>query len=412
MVDGSTGIGVVENLAYTGLGVLRHEGKVVFLPFTAPGDHVTFELAKEFPRHALGRVREIIQEGRGRTSPECSVFGRCGGCHLQHLQYEAQLHWKEVWLRDALERIGGIKAADVVRPIIPSPEVMRYRNKATVHVRHGAIGFLARGTDEVVDVESCPVLLPVLQNALQAVRPWISSRTQEGDSFRIVLRAGDKRDGVAVFHTRPSRFGQLTELAKTLPGFRCGYGKVPHTVTYSLGTIDFHVSAGAFFQVNSSLLLTMTELVQRFVGHGHYLVDGHAGVGWPSLCLAGQFERISAVEISRSAKSLGERNAGAAASSTVSFFGGTLYSARRGGVLDANPDVVLLDPPRSGLRVQDLESVVQLKPERIVYISCDPPTLARDVRRLGSHGFFLEGAQPIDLFPETYHMETIVALRR
>lgn len=412
MIDKSEpNIAVVENLAYQGSGVARYQGKVVFLPFTAPGDHIRFRVVKEFPNHALGIVHDVVREGSGRTEPQCAVFERCGGCHLQHLEYEEQLRWKERWVRDALERIGGITGAgDVVHPIVQSPRSFGYRNKASLHARGGAIGFLARGTDQVIDVESCPIMLPGLENALRAVRAWIEAHARRGERFRVVLRVGDQDDGLVVFHTSLSGRGGLTELQETMPTFRIGRGRASDTVTYRAGMIGFRVSAGVFFQVNSLLHGEMTELVRRLAGHGNHLVDGHAGVGWPSLCLADQFKRVSAVEISRGAKSLGQMNAAAAGLSNIRFLGGTLFSARKGGILDSKPDVVLLDPPRSGLRAQDLESVVGLKPERIIYISCDPPTLARDIRRFISHGFSVETAHPIDLFPQTYHVETIALL--
>jgi 23S rRNA (uracil1939-C5)-methyltransferase len=404
-------IAVVENLAYRGLGVVRHKGKVVFLPFTAAGDHVRFGVVKEFTNHSLGVVQDVVKEGRGRTEPRCAFYGRCGGCHLQHVKYEDQLRWKERWVRDALERIGGIRD-DVVHTIVGSPEPFAYRNKASLHVRRDAIGFFAAGSDEVIDIDSCPVLIPVVESALRAVRRWMGAHGGAGESFRLVLRVGEQGDGLAVLHTSPARIENLDELKKAIPGFRIGCAGLSDTVTYRAGAIEFRVSAGAFFQVNSLLHGRMTELVRGLAGRGNHLLDGHAGVGWPSLCLAHQFMDVTAVEISRSAKSLAVKNARAAGISNINFLGGTLYSVRKGRILDSKPDVVLLDPPRSGLRAQDLQSVVSLEPERIIYISCDPPTLARDIRRFQSDGFSVEAVQPIDLFPQTYHVETIALLSR
>ena len=404
---------IVGSLAYQGLGVARHQGKIVFLPFTVPGDHVSFDLVKELPNYALGTVRDVLEEGSGRAKPRCRFFERCGGCQLQHLQYEEQLRWKRQWVVDAVQRIGGITtAADMVHAVVRSPRPFDYRNKASLHVGPSGIGFLAKGSEEVIDIDSCPVLLPVLENAVRAVRAWITAKDPPERRFRAVLRVGEQDTGIAVFHASPAQLGWLAELKEALPSFRVGHGGAADTVMYRVGVIDFRVSADSFFQVNSLLHGELTDLVRRLAGHGRHLVDGHAGVGWPSLCLAEQFEHVTAVEISRRAKSLGQRNAAVARIENVRFLGGTLFSVRKGGVLATNPDVVLLDPPRSGLRVQDLESAVRLMPERIIYISCDPSTLARDIRRFASHAFSVVGLYPIDLFPQTYHVETIALLHR
>jgi 23S rRNA (uracil1939-C5)-methyltransferase len=393
------------DLALGGYGVAKAAGKVMFLPLTAPGDLVAYRVERDHSRYAFGSVVEVLRPGESRVQPFCPVFGVCGGCQLQHVAYEVQLAAKRAWVHDALRRIAGVEVE--VSPPVASPLLQGYRNKAVLHVHAGGAGFLRSQSHRIVEVESCPVLVPSLRDAHRMVGEW--ARTLPADAaFRVLLRSGSDGGVMAVVHHRTSP-ESLQRLAAALPEAQVARGGSRATVTFICGGIHFDAEAESFFQVNTSQHESMVETIGGMLSGG-VLVDAHAGVGWPSLCLASRFREIACVEIARRSCDLGEANALRAGLNRVRFIRGSLASAHRQGALPERPDAMVVDPPRAGILPHDLAALKEIRAPTVVYVSCNPATLARDLKHLGLAGYVPRRVIPFDLFPHTAHVECIVLL--
>ncbi len=407
----SSNILTVEGLAYKGLGVARLEGKAIFIPLTAAGDVVECVLERDLGSYGFASLIRLVQAGIGRTQPNCSVYGRCGGCQLQHLNYSEQLKWKRKWIIDSLQRIGKLTGIPV-NNTIASLAKFSYRNKTSIHVSGSSVGYAKRGTRDTIDIEQCPLLESSLQRAYSAVRQWVKSGKEAEVDYRVILRAGSEGNGLVAIHCPEIGEGRINALKELLPGFDVFGSGAGGRVKYLAGSIAFQADNETFFQINTSMHETMISLIGSVLGNGESLIDGHCGIGWPSLCFVDRFVTVTGVEISRKSVDLASRNARDAGICNTLFLRGTLASVLTKKRLRRRPDTVLLDPPRTGLLAKDLHAVQFMKPRRVVYISCDPPTLARDLRRFLASGYSVEKVIPVDLFPQTYHVESIVLLER
>ena len=396
----------IVDLAFKGLGVGKASGKVYFVPFAVPGDRVIVGIQKDFGSYGFGMPLKFLRLSDDRINPPCPQFERCGGCQLQHLPYEIQISWKKKWITDHLRRIGGIAETDV-RDVVASPLQFEYRNKASVHIAEHEMGFLERSSSRVIDVPRCLLLDSLVHEGYDAVRIWNARRSRAGGIRRVLIRSGENQQGIVVVHDPGVTDGELAELRTMLPHFIVDRGGSRRTVRHLIRDADFEVDAEAFFQVNGSFHESMTELIADRVGSGELLIDAHAGVGWPSLCLSHAFRRIEAMDISRRSISLANKNSIKSDIHNTIFHRGTLHSLVSGGRIRTSPDCLLCDPPRRGIDVKDMKAIQRLHPRRIVYISCDPATLARDAGKLVRHGYKMNSIIPMDLFPQTFHIETI-----
>lgn len=401
----------IDGLAYRGFGVGRHEGKVFFVPFAAPGDEAICSIRKDHGRYAVADMLEVIQPSRERIEPPCPLYGACGGCQIQHIHYERQLFWKKEWIRESFQRIGRITDVNIEDPM-SSPREFDYRNKASVHVAGESVGFVRMETRNVVDVEQCLLLEPELKDCYHTVREWVRWRGDRPDSYRILLRNATSGKGLVVVHDPRVGEQELSHLREALPGFFVIRPGDHATMGYSCLSAQFQVAAESFFQINSSMHEEMARLVGEMVGHGQVLVDAHAGVGWPSICLSSQFREVVGVEISRRSVDLANMNAKNAGAANARFMRGTIGGLMRKRKLPTRPDVLILDPPRIGLARPDLKAALALKPSRLVYMACDPVTLARDVAHLVAGGYGIDRTKPVDLFPQTFHVECLTVLTR
>lgn len=396
----------ITELAPRGFGVARVEGKVLFVPLTAPGDLIRFRVTDDHGRYAFADLVELLRPGGSRSASFCRVFGECGGCQLQHVSYAAQVEAKRAWVREAFRRIA--KVDMVVDPVIVSPALVGYRNKATIHVGSGVAGFLQAQSRRIVSATSCPMLETPLREILEAIGEWAAAAPPD-QSFRVVLRRGTEGDPLVVVHDC-NRPGALEALARTLPEARVVRPGSRAAVTFRCQGVRFEAQAETFFQINAHQFDGMISVLSDLLPSGGVLVDGHAGVGWPSLCLASRFRRVVCVEIAVRACQFGSANAQRAGFGHVSFCRGSLASAERRGELPRDPDAALVDPPRAGLLPHDLTALANTRVPVIVYVSCDPATQARDVARLGAYGYEVVRVIPFDLFPHTAHVESIALL--
>jgi tRNA/tmRNA/rRNA uracil-C5-methylase (TrmA/RlmC/RlmD family) len=375
----------IDELAAGGDGVGRAaDGRVVFVPFTAPGDRVRVRVEHARARYLNAKVETLLEAGPQRTDPVCAVFGSCGGCAWQHVDYDAQLAAKTKIVLDAFERIAGIKVPAELA-ITPSPEAYGYRSRARVTVQGGSVGFRRRRSHALCETDRCPILAPALQQELAGLARAAPARGGEWE-----LIAGDDS----------ARAVEVGSEAGDRVGWRVGGDR-------------FEVSPGVFAQSNALLFEPLAAAVVAAAGTGELACDFFAGAGFFTLGLARAFERVIALESNAAAvRDLG-RNLESAGVSNVSLLAERLEGVLGDGSLGPiRPDAIVLDPPRTGLPPGTSETIAALDPTRIVYLACDPATQARDVGQLADRGYWLARLAAFDLFPQTPHVESLAVLER
>jgi 23S rRNA (uracil1939-C5)-methyltransferase len=378
----------IERILPGGVGFAHADGKTVFVSLAAPGDRVRVSVDREQGKVLFASIKEIITGSPYRVEPPCPYFGRCGGCDFQQLSYDAQLAAKASIIRDSMHRIAKIEEAPEF-VVEPSPEMWRYRARATWQIDQDKhqYGYYERNSRRVCDVAECAVLVPSLQTTLEQLR-----NTEEHE-FPPLLQHLDVVSGDNGVSLAPefAEF-QTKELSLKVDGEAYCY------------------NAEAFFQVNQQLL---PSLVEFSIGdaRGDTAVDLYCGVGLFTLPLARRFARVVGVESNPAATRFARRNLQAAGLTNASVQTASLsdWMLQADG-RDKNVDFVLLDPPRAGVESVVIRGILDLEPKRITYVSCDPATLARDLKKLMANGYAIESLKAFDMFPQTHHVETVVHL--
>lgn len=382
-----------ERLAYGGDAIARHDGLAIFVPYAAPRERLRVRITDRQKNFARGVIDRILEPSPSRREPPCQYFGDCGGCQLQHISYEAQLEAKIGFVRDALERIGRVDWPHEID--ISSAAEFGYRSRAQVKIdrRAGRVGFNRAASNVVCDVTSCPILVPELNEALRTLWSALGHTDHNQrlpNRLQVEMAAGES--GVAF---DPALDG--------LPG-----GALQRTVSDAIYTF----SASTFFQGNARLL---DELVDEALGEtsGDLAIDLYAGVGLFTIQLARRFSRVIGVEADTAAANFALENIGANHLTNIEFHNNAVEPWLKGSFdrQSPSPDLILLDPPRNGA-AEAIAHIVALNPACITYVSCDPTTLARDLRTMLDSGYELARITAIDLFPQTFHVETVAALVR
>ena len=381
----------LERWARLGEAVAFHEGKQFRVFGGIPGEEVVSEVVRERQDYAAALVVEVLEPSEHRTVPPCPLFGQCTGCQWQHVDYTHQLQMKQQVVEEALRSVAGFEAPPVM-PTRASPDLYGYRNHArfTVGRRHGELGFVNRGSRRYVAVYKCLLMDPAINNAIEQLQGKCAETSQL--SIRYGVNTGDllvqpalKRDGL------PLDTGQ-----KHYQESLCGR--------------EFRIAASSFFQVNTRQAVYMVDLVKRELDlpHDGLLVDAYAGVGVFAILLAPYVKSVVAIEESESA--VRDCMANAEGLGNVRFLQGKTEEVLA--QIEGTPHGVILDPPKAGCRIEALEALMDLGPQRLVYVSCEPETLARDLKVLCQGPFRLDRVQPIDMFPQTHHVECIATLSR
>jgi 23S rRNA (uracil1939-C5)-methyltransferase len=380
----------IEKIVYGGDGLARLDGQAVFVPFTVPGDLLRARVTQRRKGYLRAEVVEIVEPGPTRRPAPCPYFGTCGGCQLQHLTYAAQLEAKAAFVREALARIGHLAWDGEIRVVGDQDHEFGYRTRATAHVAEPAgrriFGFYELHSHRIVDVETCPLLTPELNAAWQSVREAEGSFSRLRD---LELVAGD-------------------DATSASPPVAPVGGR---DLTVSVGGESYGFAPGVFFQVNRFALEALVAAAVADVSSGALAVDLYAGVGLFTVPLARRFERVVAVEGDGQAAAYARENCARNGVEGVEVVSETVEDWLVQGTTD-RPDFVLLDPPRGGIGPKAAEALAELKSDRITYVSCDPATLARDLRVLVDRGYAITSVDALDLFPQTFHVETIVRLAR
>jgi 23S rRNA (uracil1939-C5)-methyltransferase len=352
----------IEDVAFGGKGVAREQGKAVFVPYTIEGELVSAEIVREKKQFAEAELVEVKQSSPNRVAPPCPYFGRCGGCAYQHISYEHQLVTKWRQVRDALQRIGKLKNVPM-RPIISSPRQYAYRNRITVHALDGAIGFFRRDSHQLIDIEHCPISHEEVNRALAELR----EQTYVRDGH-YTLRAGSERR--------------------------------------------------VFSQVNDDVAHALRNLIIDLVPPNQdLLIDAYCGAGFFTNALLDKFERVIGIDWDRFAIAAAKENA----TEKEIYIAGDVADelTRSDGFLGVEGETrrlgsrrsltIIVDPPATGLTEGVRKAILDLAPETLIYVSCNPPTLARDLKEL-QHKFTINSVTPLDMFPQTAEIEAVVHL--
>jgi 23S rRNA (uracil1939-C5)-methyltransferase len=439
---------VVDDLAFGGEAVGRVDGYVIFVRGGVPGDRLRVTVTETRGRFGRGTIQEVLQASPDRVEPPCPYFGRCGGCRLQQIAYPAQLAFKERQVRECLTRLGGLPPFEL-RPIVAAPEVFGYRNKMefTVAGAGPAIGLhVAERYDLVLDIERCLLQSDTMNTLLDELRNQVRARALsvwDQQTERGLLRFLTLREGRNTGQAMVNVVASAPDVATLMPVAEALRARVPQTasvllnvnakkasvavgseehlllgrdqITESLSGVDFAVSANSFFQTNTVQAERLFALVAEAcaLDGSETLMDLYSGTGAISLLLARRVRHVYGIELAEAAVADAIRNARANGIDNCTFLAGevrhVLPTLMRDGV---RASVVVADPPRAGFHPKALSALAALAPARLVYVSCNPSTLARDVGELVRQGYRLEWVQPVDMFPQTPHIEAVARLSR
>jgi 23S rRNA (uracil1939-C5)-methyltransferase len=394
----------ITSLVYEGYGLGRlPDGKAVFVPFVLPGEKVRIKIREEKKRFAYGELIEILEASADRISPTCKHFGDCGGCHYQHIPYALQLQYKRSIFCEQLQRMGGIQAP-VVDEVVSSNQEWNYRNSLQFHLaQEGELAFIDSKQSNALKVEECFLPMGEIANV------WpLMNFEKENKISRIEIRQNENNE---VLVKLEGELADIPEIEIT-SSISMVHSNADEQIVISgddhlmmpLAGKDFQVSAGSFFQTNFSgakaLLDSVLEMAEGLQGT---LLDLYCGVGLFSAFLSEKFDYVIGVEASASAcqdfaENLDQYD-------HIDLYEGKVEKVLPG--LDVKPDCVIVDPPRKGIDRFALDALVEKKPPVIIYVSCNPSTLARDVKRLMRSGYSLERSILVDMFPQTYHIESV-----
>lgn len=375
----------IDSVAFGGDGVGRIDNFVVFVPFSAAGDELEIEITQLKKKFVRGRILKIIKESPFRVKPLCRYYGKCGGCCYQHMNYEYQMAIKKKQVEDAFRRIGKI-VNPPVQEAIASPAIYNYRGKAQYHAEGDTperreIGFLDISGGKIVDIEHCDIMEETINKKMCALKES-NQKLHEKDE-RLIIWSDSPDD-------KP---GNKESVARTVKGK------------------NFQVPRDGFFQTNLYLTDRLVDEVCRLIGDNEIntIVDACCGSGLFSVFLSYYAKNIIGIEINEKSVKYAQINAGNLGIENVRFIQGDIEKVLQGKFMQQGDkiDVIVLDPPRTGCEKAVLRAIADLHPVRIIYISCNPATQARDVKNLMEYGYSLKSLQPVDMFPQTSHIEVI-----
>lgn len=420
----------IEKPIYGGAFLARVEGKAVFVPLTLPGEEARVRITQDKGGYATAEPEEIVVAAPERIAPACPYFGTCGGCHYQHANHATQLAWKQAILRETLER-GGVEAPAEIVVLAGKPQTQPwgYRNRIRLAFdAAGNPGYRGRRSHALIPISECPIAAPLLIRAALAAAELLRGFAPDFRPTEISLfcNAAETELLISVFTANAKGIGfdafakalgeRIPQLKGTELVAETSKAEPSRTVaqwgaaslTYRAAGFDYRVDHGAFFQVNRFLVDALVERVTG--GHtGELAWDLFAGVGLFARSLTASFARVVAVESAPAATQALAANLKGTAGSAVRS---TTLDFLRGGRKPGRPGLIVVDPPRTGLGLEITSLLGGIAAPALAYVSCDPATLARDLRALVGSGYAIQSVTLADLFPQTFHLETVVQLRR
>ena len=411
----------LTGMAHGGSAIGRHEGRAIFVPYGIPGEQIRVRIVQDKGRFAIAEMVDIITPSPDRVQPPCPYFeeGRCGGCQFQSIDYARQLTLKQQIVRDQLVRLGGLPDV-LVHPTLASPASYAYRSHATFHVASsGQLGFIKTDHRTVLPVDDCLLLSPALHDSFVDFRNQHFTR-----GARIRFQAGS--DDQPIHFTMGAVMDDVSEPLVDKPSQRTSHkgnrsnaaSPIPNTsdkpssgeVYYTIKDRTFRCSAGSFFQVNLAQAEKLVDLVlERLNLRGtENILDLYSGVGLFTAFLAKQAKHVSGIELF--APAVEDASVNLSEYENIDLYVGKIESILTR--LTDHYTAAVVDPPRAGMDAPALDALITVQPSQIVYVSCDPATLARDAKRLSAAGYSLRDVQPVDMFPQTYHIECVAHFTR
>jgi 23S rRNA (uracil1939-C5)-methyltransferase len=439
---------IIDDVSEEGDGIGRHDNLIVFVEGGIPGDHLSVVCTEHKKNYAKGRIIKLLTPSVDRIKPECPLAFTCGGCSVMHMDYAAQLKFKEKKVEEALRRIGGFSDL-VIDSIIGMEEPFRYRNKGLYPIREirnqVVIGFYKKGSHTLIDVEDCLLQHSGHSKIIKAVKHFVeendltcyNDKSEEGFVRHLLIRNNDKGEYMVVLVVTskhlPDAHGLVQGLIQTGLDIKSIYINIhkekgnkalgkktlrlygENTIKQELGGITYDISPLSFFQVNTEQTKVLYDKVREFAAlkDTESAFDLYSGLGSISLLLAKDAKWVYGNEVMTDAIRDANANAENNGIKNVSFHEGPAEVVFPRLVSDGHKaDVVVVDPPRKGCEKEVLDTLLALSPERIIYVSCKPSTLARDLKVLCEKDYQIVKVQPVDLFPHSMHVEAIVKLEK
>ncbi|WP_270182715.1 23S rRNA (uracil(1939)-C(5))-methyltransferase RlmD [Alkalihalobacillus sp. CinArs1] len=435
-----------KDLSHDGAGVAKVEGYTLFVPYGIPGEKARVKVVKTKKGYGFGKILDVIEESEERNTPPCPIFYKCGGCQTQHITYDSQLKFKHKQVKDVMERIGKIDVP--IHDVLGMEDPWRYRNKAQVPVgeEEGKIvaGFYQQRSHKIIDMDQCLIQEQENDHVLKVVKGIAEKygiraydeRTHRGTLRHVVAKYGKQtKDVMVVLVTKqkdlPNRKNIIRDITKQVPGVKSIVQNINPKRTNvvfgdetrvlwgtdyiydTIGDIKFAISARSFYQVNPDQTKVLYDQALQYAGltGEETVIDAYCGIGTISLFLAQKAKKVYGVEIVPEAIEDAKRNAELNGITNAEFEVGEAETIlpmwKKQGI---EPDVFVVDPPRKGCDESLLETILEMKPKKVVYVSCNPATLARDLRILEDGGYETKEVQPVDMFPHTTHVECVASL--
>ncbi|GAA0440579.1 23S rRNA (uracil(1939)-C(5))-methyltransferase RlmD [Virgibacillus salarius] len=439
-----------EDLTHEGNGVGKIDGYPLFVPYGLPGEEAEVKVVKVNKNFGFGKLVEVRQASSERVEPPCDVYYKCGGCQLQHMSYAMQLDMKQNQVKNVMRKIAHMEQVPV-HPTIGMKDPWRYRNKVQIPVgdKHGELitGFYQKRSHQIIDdMDTCVIQDDSNDRLVEAVRriadrlgiKAYDEKQNRGVLRHIMVRTGrETNDAMIVIVTRTEKLPHQDKLIKELTETYPHIKSIVHNVnsqrtnvilgkktkviwgeTYiydTIGDIRFAISAKSFYQVNPPQTKVLYDKALEYakLGANDIVVDAYCGIGTISLFLAQQAKKVYGIEVVPEAISDAKMNAKLNGITNTEFVVGEAEKIMPWWKAQGlRPDVIVVDPPRKGCEMEFLQAMIEMEPKRIVYVSCNPSTLARDLKILDEGGYETKEVQPVDMFPQTNHVECVTWLER
>ena len=440
----------IEDLTHEGSGVGKVDGYPIFVPYALPGEETKVKVIKVNKKYAFGKLLETVKGSKHRVTPPCNVFYKCGGCQIQHMSYEMQLEMKRNQVKNVMKKVAHLPDVPV-HPTLGMEDPWRYRNKIQIPVgeKDGELitGFYRQRSHDIIDdMETCVIQNELGDRMVEAVRridndlgiSAYDEKAHKGTLRHIVVRTAFETEDVMVIlvtrtDTLPHKIELIEQLTETYPAVKSIIQNINDAQTNvifgkkskvlfgedhiidTIGDLKFAISAKSFYQVNPTQTKVLYDKALEFanVGAEDTVIDAYCGIGTISLFLAKEAKKVYGVEIVPEAIDNAKENAKLNGITNAEFVVGQAEKVMPWWTAQGlRPDVIVVDPPRKGCDEALLEAMIAMQPKRIVYVSCNPSTLARDLRILEDGGYSTKEVQPVDMFPQTGHVECVALMSK
>ena len=411
---------LIQDINHQGEGVARYHGKVIFIPFALPGEEVEAEIIKDRKKYAYAVLKRIINVSPDRIAPKCPYYFQCGGCSYQHVKYLVQVSYKKSTVKQNINRIGKIDVP--VNNVIKMKNPWHYRNKVIWHLEKTAqgikMGYYRKSSHQVINIQNCPLLKRKIIKISQCIRN-LSQYIYFNKNASILVRQFSQNNCIMI-HFRncfvaKEAVKQLSRISNSIYITRDQRTELihgTHVLTEKTDHLVYHMGPHDFFQINPQQTVVLLQCILSYFGHGQDedILDAYSGVGVFSLNIAKQVNTVTGIEINAFAVKNARVNARLNGIENCTFLTGACEKVLP--QLHQKYDRVIIDPPRSGLKKEVITAIDLAGSRTVVYVSCNPATLARDLAIFSSLGYQIEEVQPIDMFPQTRHIEVVTLLSK